>query len=318
MKIATFITMGCIAASTQAATVLFENFEPGNGVSAGSLDGQNGWSVDSGSGEVQTSVVQEGVQALEIANGRVSKELSPEGSELWMHFQARITEAPQALPEFDPSGTLAVFYVNTNLNLVVLSNGVPVELAVQMPINTWTRFDVYCDSAAGIWNLAMDGNNVASGLPVMSSNPAEQVMVSSRSMGSSYLDRLDIADTEQVGEVPDSDADGVPDWWEQKYFGGATACMADAPSGNGNLTYEETYVAVVDPFSYDPLELTMGHIGELAWTAKESRLHDVEWTPSLDSNFVMIASDIPWPEDRYFDTAHTNDLSGFYRIKIHL
>lgn len=306
------------ATGTQAATVLFENFEQSNGVSTGSLNGQNGWSVDSGTGNVQTSVVQSGAQALEISSGGVSKEISPDGTALWLHFYARIAEAPQGEPVVDSVGSLAAFYVNPDLNLVVLSNGEPVELAAQMPLNTWTRFDVYCDSAAGIWNLAMNGSNVASGLSLVSSNPAEQVVFSNGSATGSFVDSLDMANSEQVGEMPDTDSDGIPDWWEQENFGGATACTAGAPSGNGGLTYAETYVAVVDPFSYDPLESAMGNIGELAWTAKESRLHDVEWAPSLHSNFVAIASDIPWPTDHYEDTVHTNEPTGFYRVNIHL
>lgn len=59
--------------SAQASTALFENFEPGNGETNDPLDGQNDWSVDSGSGDVQTAIVQSGTQALEMASGSVSK-----------------------------------------------------------------------------------------------------------------------------------------------------------------------------------------------------------------------------------------------------
>ncbi len=318
MRTVLFIIVGCMVAGAQAASVLFEDFEPSNGVATGSLDGQNGWSVDSGSGNVQSSVVQSGNQALEISAGGVSKGISTNESVLWLHFYARITEAPQLDPVLDPASALVAFYVNTNLNLVVLSNGVPVELAAQIPVNVWTRFDIYCNSVSGVWNLAMDGSNVASGLPMVSSNAFDQVMVSNESAASSFLDSLDIADTEQVGKMPDSDADGIPDWWEQENFGGVTNCTAGAPSGNGGLTYKETYVAVLDPFSYDPPFMALDNPGAVQWTSKASRLHDVEWAPCLQSNFVAIASDIPWPVDSYFDAAHTNDPSGFYRVKIHL
>ena len=309
--------LGAGVAGTQAATVLFENFEQSNGVSTGSLNGQNGWSVDSGTGNVQTSVVQSGGQALEISSGGVSKEISTNGT-LWLHFQARIAEAPQSDPEFDPVGSLVAFSVNPNLNLVVLRNGTPMELAAQMPLNTWTRFDIYCDSSAGIWNLAMNGSNVASGLPLASANPVERVEFSNASATGSFVDSIDMANAEQVGEMPDTDADGIPDWWEQENFGGATACAAGASSGNGDLTYKETYIAVLDPFAYDPPWMAMGNIGELQWIPKTSRLHDVEWTSSLQSNFIAITSDIPWPTDHFVDTVHTNEPTGFYRVKIHL
>ena len=317
MKIATWIIVGCVAASVQASTVLFENFEPGNGVAIGSLDGQNGWLVDRGTGDVQSHVVQAGDQALEISGGGFSMMRPPPRSTLWLYFHARITEAPQIEPLVNVAAALAAFYVNTNLNLVVLSNGVPVELAAQMPTHIWTRFDVYCDSAAGIWNLAMNGVHVVSGLPLVSSNSAEQVVFSNESTASAYLDSFDIADAEQVGEMPDTDADGIPDWWEQKHFGDTTACTAGAPSGNGDLTYEETYIAVLDPFAYDPLFVALEN-SDVVWTPKPSRLYDVEWTPSLHSNFVAIASEIAWPTDHYPDAAHTNEPASFYRVKIHL
>jgi len=317
MKIVAIAVIGCMAMGAQAASILFENFEQGNGISTGLLDGQNGWSVDAGYAGVQTSVVQDGAQALEIAGGSVSKQLSPDGTALWLHFQARIAAVPQLDPEIDLVGAQAVFYVNTNQNLVVLSNGVPAELSIQMPLDTWVRFDIHCDFSSKVWNLAMNGSNVAAGLPLLSTNLSDRVEFSNSSATGSFLDSIDIADTEQANEVPDSDADGVPDWWEQKYFGDPTAANADAPSGNGDLTYRETYIAVLDPFVSDPPFSAMKN-GELFWTAKPSRLHNVEWAPSLASNFVVIASDIPWPVESYLDTTHTNDPAGFYRVNIHL
>lgn len=317
MKIMTFIMVGCIAGGVQAASVLFEDFEQSNSVTAGSLDGQNNWSVDSGAGVVQTLVVQSGSQALEIIRGSVSKGISTNGSALWMHFQVRITEVPQLVPEVDPINSSVAFYVNTNRNLVALSNGVPVELAAQMPLDTWTRFDVYCDSVAGIWNLAMNGINVASGLGQASSGGTDQIAFENRSAAGAFVDSLDVSDFEQVGEEPDSDSDGIPDWWEQKYFGGATDCVAGAASGNGDFTYKETYIAAVDPHADEPFLMDWDN-GTVMWTPKPSRMHDVEWAPSLFSNFVVIASDVAWPGDQYFDAAHTNESSGFYRVRIHL
>jgi len=317
MKIMTFIMIGCVAGSVQAASVLFEDFEQSNGVNPGSLDGQNSWSVDSGSGVVQTAVVQAGTQALEIAGGSVSKGISTNGSALWMHFQARITAVPQVVPQVDPINSSVAFYVNTNQNLVVFSNGVPAELTAQMPLDTWTRFDIYCDPDAGIWNLAMDGTAVVSGLPLASAGSIKKVAFENQSAEGIFVDSLDVADSEQVGDVPDSDSDGIPDWWEQKYFGNATDGVADAISGNGDLTYEETYIAAVNPFAYNPLLVSWGN-GELVWTPKEGREYDVEWSPSLQSNFVVIASDIAWPGDQYSDAAHTNEPSSFYRVRIHL
>ncbi len=51
---------------------------------------------------------------------------------------------------------------------------------------------------------------------------------------------------ESVGE-PDADGDGIPDWWEDLYFGGPTAADASAMAANGINTLLECYVAGLDP-----------------------------------------------------------------------
>jgi hypothetical protein len=63
---------------------------------------------------------------------------------------------------------------------------------------------------------------------------------------------------ESDGGVADSDGDGLPDDWEQQYFGGPTNANASALAANGVNTVRETYLAGLDPtnpndvFEVDP------------------------------------------------------------------
>lgn len=50
-----------------------------------------------------------------------------------------------------------------------------------------------------------------------------------------------------VGQSRDADGDGVPDWWEQQYFGSTTNCAPEAdPDGDGMPSLFE-YLADTNP-----------------------------------------------------------------------
>ncbi|RKZ12527.1 hypothetical protein DRQ53_14635, partial [bacterium] len=239
--------------STVAPLPFLETFEVADGVATGPINGQNGWISVGGSADVQSGIVQTNSQALQMQNTQVSHDLSSEGSSMWLHFQARCTGIPDSTPTI-PANTTLSFFVNTNLNLVVYSNTIPVELSVQVPTNAWIRFDIYCDYDDLYWDLSMDGTNVAAGLPLYSTNSQLASMaIGSGSSSPVYVDQIDVADTEQTASgLPDSDNDEIPDWWEQKYFGGVTNVVAGDPSGNDGLSYLETYITGISPTMFDP------------------------------------------------------------------
>ncbi len=307
-----------LVSATASQLPFLETFE--DGVVPGTIDGQNGWVLSGDIGDVQTSVVQTNSQALQIQGAEVYHDLSSSNSALWLHFQARCEAAPSANPSVTDANTSLAFFVNTNLNLVVYSNTVPVELAVQMPTNDWTRFDIYCDYDDQHWDLSMDGVNVAAGLPLYSTNNQVGSMVIGNE-GSSpvYIDQIDIADTEQTAdELPDSDGDEIPDWWEQKYFGGPTSVVALDISENDGLTYLDTYIAGVSPFTYDPF--VVGFVpgaveNSLTWNPVQSRLYSVYWTPSLTNAFAWL-QDFTYPDSEFIDTEHAGDPAGFYSLKV--
>ena len=309
---------GLVAASPLP---FLETFETANGVTNGTIDGQNGWVLDGGTADVQSSVRHTGSQALEIQNGRVALDLSSDGSALWLHFQARCTTAPSTNPTVTDANTTLAFFVNTNLNLVVYSNTVPVALSAQMPTNAWTRFDIYCDYDDLYWDLSMNGTNVAAGLPLYSTNnQVGTMLIGNEDSSPVYIDQINLADTEQTAEgLPDYDGDGIPDWWEQKYFLGITNVVAGNTSENTGLTYLQTYIAGVDPFYYDPFVVGPVSAGNgLSWDPIPSRLYSVYWSPSLTNGFTLLQPDIPYPQTEFVDLTHSNEPSGFYRLDVRL
>ncbi len=56
-----------------------------------------------------------------------------------------------------------------------------------------------------------------------------------------------------VYSVPDSDVDGLPDWWEVKYFRDLSATAEEDPDGDGYPNLEE-YARSTNPLLADPRE----------------------------------------------------------------
>lgn len=319
MKAITLFVVGCIALNAQAASILFEDFEPGN-VAVGPLDGQNGWSVLNGSVDVQSAVVHtSGTQAVEMADvSTITHSLTNNGNTLWIRFQARVSALPSSNPSTPFPNTSVAFYVNTNGNIVVYNGTTPVTTSTTMPINSWTQFDVYCDYDDANpnnwwWSLSMNGTYVGDMYVYSTNSILESIQLDSGSV--TYIDQIDITDHEQAAGAPDFDMDGIPDWWELKYFWNKDAVTASAPSPTLGLTYLQTYIAGVSPLVSDPFLMQQTAFNALHWTSLPDRLYDVEWTSSLASNFVTIASNLAWPTETYTDNAHPTEAAGFYRLK---
>lgn len=315
MKNKIFVLISTIAIGANASTLLLETFETS---SLGSISGQDNWVLDSGTGDVQTTEVNSGAQALKIQNGSVSHAISTTESEVWARFQVFVEDAPDTDPVVTAANTSVAFFVNTNLTLTVYSNTTPIELSAPVATNAWTRFDVYCDYSNLTWNLSMNGTNVSAGLPLYSSNQQiEEVLIANNSASPVYIDDLNILDQELTTDSPDIDSDGIPDWWEQKYFGSITGCSPTTPTENGTLSCLDTYIAGLSPELEEPLLATASGIHGLTWTAKPGRLYDVLWSPSMTSNFVAIATNLPASQTAYLDnSSNTNLPTGFYKLQV--
>lgn len=315
MKIKSVISILLASTGVFASTLLNETFDT---LTPGALGTQNDWS-STGFADVQSSEFVEG-QALEIKDGEVSHQLSSDETAIWLHFNARISAAPAENPQVTNANTSVAFFVNTNRNLVVFSNQTEVILSEQMPINTWTRFDIYCDYSELTWDLSVNSNNVAAGLPLYSSNKQiESVLIANNSSDSVFVDNIDIADEEQALEAPDSNDDGIPDWWQQRHMGGVSAGNANALAANG-LTYRQSYIAKLNPANADDkfkaAKLT-GRRG-LSWAAYPGRQYVIEWASNLTAGFVPLETNIADANGTmaFEDTSsNTNYPAGFYRVR---
>ena len=81
------------------------------------------------------------------------------------------------------------------------------------------------------------------------------------------------------------------------------------------MSYLETYIAVVDPFSNAPFLITQTAPQAFQWTSKPSRIYDVEWSVDLSSNFITVAS-LQYPDHEFTDMINQESPIGFYRLLI--
>lgn len=283
----------------------------------GAVDSQNGWVALSGTAIVQTNVAAAGPQALEMRNAQVTHSLSNSVPSVWVGFQTRIAARPDANPVLNGSNASVVFFVNTNLNLVVYSNQTPITLSQTIPTNTWIRFDIYCDYENLKWMLSVNGSCVAANLSLSSTNrQMESVLLSNNSTNAVYVDELAVQETEPAAAAAiDTDGDSIPDWWEQRYFGGITNVSAGGMAANG-MTFLQTYIAGLNPENpNDTLLLTKGAGRSLSWDRKPGRQYEIYWSSNLTSGFTYIQT-VEGDEFEDTNTDRTAEPAGFYQIRV--
>ncbi|NOU35527.1 MAG: hypothetical protein HOO88_01940 [Kiritimatiellaceae bacterium] len=290
---------------------LSETFEISGGVTNGTVHGQNGWAVEGGTATVQSSIVQSGTQALEIRSGTVTHALSSSDNSLQLSFQARITAKPDIDPAVTNTNTSAAFFINTNLNLVVYNGTAPVVLDTKISTNIWIRFDVRCDYNTMTWALGVNGVNAATNLTLYSANnQLESVLIANYSAAPAYFDELTAEDAD------DTDNDGLPDWWEQYYFGGITNAIANSVMSNGT-TCIQMYIAGLNPDDpADRLALNKTTGQKFNWTRKPGRLYDIYWSSNLLAGFSCIYPAVSASEFEDTDAGRTQNASGFYQIRV--
>jgi hypothetical protein len=120
-----------------------------------------------------------------------------------------------------------------------------------------------------------------------------------------------------VKTVSDSDADGIPDIWEQQYFGGSTNANPRATCSNGINTVRQAYIAGLDP--NDPNAALLSSIlpsRALQWSAVSGRVYSVYFSTNLLTAFQCLESNIPWTRACFTNPA--TDPQGFYKIDVKL
>lgn len=119
----------------------------------------------------------------------------------------------------------------------------------------------------------------------------------------------------------DRDGDGLPDWWETQYYGGATHAVTNAVAANGVNTVMETYIAGLNPTnaaSFFTASLTRQALDGFVvqWSAASGRVYSVSGSTNLTDGFHPVETNILWPQSSWTDSV---DRAGrFYKVGVEL
>ncbi len=118
----------------------------------------------------------------------------------------------------------------------------------------------------------------------------------------------------------DRNNNGIPDWWEIQFCGGATDADPSATCSNGVNTVWEAYIAGLDPNDPNAAFLTSIQWNPpqaiLGWNTASDRVYSVWWTTNLLENFQPLETNIPWTQGSY--TNPDAPPCSFYKIKVEL
>ncbi len=293
----------------------FEN-NATNAGALGPLDGQHGWT---GGGTVQTGTVYAGSQALSLTNETVSHTFEGAPTNIWVEFWSQPVRVD--VPGAITSNASAVFYVNTNDQLVAYSNMTAVTPGATVS-EGWNKFGVECDYVSKVWNLELNDELVVSNFPFYGAPVSFSAFdVQSTATATTFIDSIHLM---APGDPTDSDGDGLPNWWEDTYYENETAADPTAIASNGVNTVLETYIAGLDPTDPDAAflisDLTAPVSGPvIGWNATSGRVYTVYWTSNLLSGFgSALTNGLPWTPAIFTDTTHSAEEKGFYKIEVEL
>ena len=112
----------------------------------------------------------------------------------------------------------------------------------------------------------------------------------------------------------DTDADGIPDYWEQQYSGSSTALQAGVDSDRDGFINQDEWIADTVPTNTASLPIMNQVNGQsgyfsLEWPSSSNRIYQIYYSTDLQQNgsgFQMIADNIPGnpPQNNYSDTQH--------------
>ncbi|MBN2301900.1 MAG: hypothetical protein JXN60_05230, partial [Lentisphaerae bacterium] len=131
-----------------------------------------------------------------------------------------------------------------------------------------------------------------------------------------------------AGTEGDTNANGIPDWWEMWYFGsgtggGETFSATDDTDHDGHNNLQE-YIAGTDPTKESSVFVIRGVTSTpnktnfiIKWASVAGKLYTVERSTNLTTGFIPIATDIPATasENTYIDSVGNEGLY-YYKVKV--
>ena len=221
--------------------------------SLGSINSQNGWTATPvNAGIVQTQVVYQGSQALEVSTTNAQPATAqhlfaaPTSGVVWCDFHMQASAANR--PSTQPTDS-AVFYFNTNGNVVVYDGTsgtwTTVSIWTNIAAGSWTRISVKLDYGLQQWDICLNGIIVADHLGFASS--ATNFSAVNMDAQNGYMDNLAVAYTQPSGVFAN---EALFDWWPIYYFGTYSFDPNAEPSGDG-LTNLQKFELGANPFLAD-------------------------------------------------------------------
>ncbi len=137
--------------------------------------------------------------------------------------------------------------------------------------------------------------------------------------------KLERVDLNVAIPFPDSDGDGLPDWWENQHFAGNANPNAD-PDGDGYTNMQE-YLAGTDPnnansfLSFTNINAQTNGTYLLTWPSISNKTYSVYRSATLTTNlagFYLIASNVlaTPPTNSLLDTNAPVGAKQFYRLGV--
>lgn len=124
-----------------------------------------------------------------------------------------------------------------------------------------------------------------------------------------------------IGQVADTDGDGLPDYWEIKYFGDLTTTDGTGDQDGDGLSDLAEYLAATDPtangssfvfFSSTPMTST----NIIRWASASNRTYTIYHTTNLMESFSTLETGIGGtpPVNEYSHSVTTP--ANFYRVEL--
>ncbi len=141
-----------------------------------------------------------------------------------------------------------------------------------------------------------------------------------------------LAFTANAGGISDSDGDGIPDWWEQQFFGGATNATGSADQDGDGASNASEYLAGTHPGdANDVFEVvqTAQSTGITLWIPTETQRQYRIWYANhsvMSTNWQAVPTPISgtggtvsWTDNGSGTTPHPNQITNrFYKIDVQM